>query len=100
MAHQPLTIVARFKAKPGMEERVKQDLLKMLAPSRSEIGCITYDLHINLADPSMFVLYEIWQDQASLDAHFATPYSKRIAKAFEETLVAPYEMTLLQRVSH
>ncbi|MBW4691399.1 MAG: antibiotic biosynthesis monooxygenase [Lyngbya sp. HA4199-MV5] len=99
MAHQPLTIVARFKAKPGMEARVKQDLLAMLAPSRSETGCLTYDLHINLADPSMFVLYEIWQDQASLNAHFTMPYSKQIAKAFEETLVEPYEMTLLQQIS-
>jgi len=36
MAHQPLTIVARFKAKLGMEEQVKQDLLDMIAPTYAE----------------------------------------------------------------
>lgn len=94
--HQFVTIVARFKAKPGLEEQLKQDLLEMLTPTRAEAGCITYDLHISTTDPSLFVLYEIWQDQAALNAHFATSYSKQIAAAFENTLSQPYEMTLLQ----
>lgn len=99
MTHQTLTIVACFKAKPGMEEQVKQDLLDMLAPTRAEAGCIIYDLHTDLADPSVFMLYELWQNQAALNAHFEAPYSKHIAKAFESTLVEPYEMTLLRRLN-
>lgn len=39
-----LTIMARIRAKLGMEERMQQDLLRLLEPTRSEVGCITFDL--------------------------------------------------------
>jgi quinol monooxygenase YgiN len=98
MTNQPLTIIARFKAKPGMEAQVKQDLIDMIAPSQAESGCITYDLHQDTQDSSVFVLYEIWQNQAALDFHLETPYFKHIKKAFETTLAEPFEATFLEKI--
>jgi quinol monooxygenase YgiN len=98
MTNQPLTIIARFKAKSGIEAQVKQDLLDMIAPSRAESGCITYDLHQDTQDPSVFVLYEIWQSQAALDFHLKTPYFKRIKESFETTLAEPFEAMFLDKI--
>jgi quinol monooxygenase YgiN len=98
MTNQPLTIVARFKAKPGMEAQVKQDLIDMITPSLTESGCIAYDLHQDTQNPSIFVLYEIWQGQAALDVHLETPYFKRIKEAFETTLAEPFEATFLEKI--
>lgn len=51
-----LTIIAYIKAKPGMEQRMQQDLLGLLAPTRSEPGCITFDLLSDINEPSIFIL--------------------------------------------
>jgi quinol monooxygenase YgiN len=93
-----LTIVARIKAKPGMEERMRQDLLSVIAPTREEAGCITFDLLIDKNDPSIFVLYENWKDQAALDAHFQQPYVKQVMKAYEETSAEPLSVLWLEKI--
>jgi quinol monooxygenase YgiN len=93
-----LTIIARIKAKPGMEGRMRQDLLSVLAPTRAESGCITFDLLIDKNDPSIFVLYESWKDQAALDAHFQQPYVKEVMKAYEETSAEPLSVMFLEKI--
>jgi quinol monooxygenase YgiN len=92
MTDSLLTIVARIKAKPGMETRMQRDLLNLLAPTRAESGCITFDLLKDTADPTVSVLYENWKDQAALDAHFQQPYVKQVLQAYEETLAEPIEV--------
>ena len=99
MTNQSLTIIARFKVKPGMEAQVKQNLLDMIAPTCAEEGCITYDLHQDKQDPSVFVLYEIWQSQAALDFHLETPYFKRIKETFATTLAEPFEAMFLEKIA-
>lgn len=93
-----LTIVAHIKAEPGLEERMQQDLLSLLAPTRAESGCITFDLLVDTTDPTVFVLYENWKDQAALDAHFQQPYVKQVLKAYEETLAEPIEVLSLRKI--
>jgi quinol monooxygenase YgiN len=93
-----LTIVVHIKAIPGMEERMRQDLLGVIAPTRAESGCITFDLLIDMNDPTIFVLYENWKDQAALDAHFQQPYVKQAFKAYEETLAEPIAIMSLEKI--
>jgi quinol monooxygenase YgiN len=45
MASNPATVIVHIKAKPSMEARVKQELLNLLGPTRSEKGCTNYDMH-------------------------------------------------------
>lgn len=95
-----LMIVARIKAKPGMEQRMQQDLLRLLTPTRTESGCITFDLLQDTNDPTIFVLYENWKDQAALDAHFQQPYVKQVLQAYEETLEEPIAVLSLRKIEH
>lgn len=98
MTNSPLTIVARIKAKPGMEIRMQQDLLSLLTPTRAESGCITFDLLKDINEPTIFVLYENWKDQVALDNHFQQPYVKQVLQAYEETLAEPIEVIILKKV--
>jgi quinol monooxygenase YgiN len=93
-----LTIVARIKAKPGLEARMKQDLLSLLTPTRTEPGCITFDLLQDTTDPTVFVLYENWKDQTALDNHFQQPYVKQVLQAYEETLAEPIAVMALRKI--
>jgi quinol monooxygenase YgiN len=90
---QPLTIVARMRAKAGQEARLKKELLGLVAPTRAEAGCISYDLHQSETDPALFVFYETWKSQAELDAHFETPHIKAILKIAPEMLEGSMDLS-------
>lgn len=93
-----LTVIARIKAKPGMEKQMQQDLLSLLTPTRSEIGNINFDLLIDINDPNVFMLYENWEDRAALDAHFEQPYVKQVLQAYEVTLAEPITANFLSKI--
>jgi len=80
----PLVITAHFTAKPGQQSRLRDELNRLIAPTRAESGCILYDLHESVDDPAQFLFYEIWQSQAHLDAHFQTPHLQRLLKIAPE----------------
>jgi len=99
MAEKQVTVLAKCKAKPGMEDRVREAVMALVAPTRSEPGCINYDLHQSAEDPSRFMLYENWKSKKDLDEHLAMPYLKDFLGKADEILAAPVEITLWEMVS-
>ncbi len=89
MTSEILTIIARARAKPGKEERAREILVALVAPTRLEDGCIDYDLHQSTEDPSLFVFYENWDNSAALDAHSKSPHIAHFLKICGESLVEP-----------
>ena len=69
MAEKRVTVLARLKIKKGMEEEVKRGFLSVVASTRKEPGCLSYDLHQSKDDPCLFMLYENWESQKALDDH-------------------------------
>jgi quinol monooxygenase YgiN len=69
-----VVLTATVKALPGHEAAVRQVLLDLVAPSRSEPGCLCYNLHESKDEPGLFLFYEQWASQAALDTHMATPH--------------------------
>jgi quinol monooxygenase YgiN len=81
-----ISVFARFKAKPGQEDRVRLMLLEMIGPTRQESASIGYALHAAKDDPTLFLLYEQWQDAAGLDAHVQQPYFAEMRRRGSHTL--------------
>ena len=46
----------------------------MMSETRKEAGCISYAFSADLEDPGSFRIFEEWESQDALDAHFATPH--------------------------
>lgn len=61
------------KAKQGKEDELRAALTAGVTASRYDTGCIIYELHEFVDDPTTFFLYEQWTSQEALDAHLATP---------------------------
>ena len=56
--------------------------------SRTEPGCISHGVHVDVEDPQTLVFVERWSDRAALGAHFAVPASQEFVAAlrpFAET---------------
>ena len=60
--------------------------------SRSEAGCLRFEVYHSQADPRRFVLCEHWETQAALAAH-------RQGRAFTE-IYSPQVLPLVEREPH
>ena len=94
-----LTVIATIKAKDGKSSEVRAELLKLIGPTRSEAGCINYDLHVMQEDPNCFVFYENWKSKEDLDQHLATPYISAFIGKADDLLAEPVDIQLLDMVS-
>lgn len=99
MTGNKVSVVAKCRAKPGMEDKVKKELMALVGPTRSEAACINYDLHQSLEDKSLFMLYENWKSKGDLDAHLAMPYLQKFIGIAEDILSEPIEITVLEMIS-
>ena len=99
MADEKITVLAKIRAKDGMEEQVKQKCLSLVGPTRSEAGCISYDFHQDNKDKSSFMFYENWVSKKALDEHLATPYLKAFIAGAETLLAEPMDVTIWKKLS-
>jgi len=93
-----VTVLALLKAKPGLEEEVKRELVALQGPTRSEEGCINYDLHQSKEDPSCFMFYENWKSQDDLDKHLQMPYLTAFREKAGDLLAEPTAITLHEMI--
>ncbi|MGH7910369.1 MAG: putative quinol monooxygenase [Candidatus Dormibacteraceae bacterium] len=69
-------VAATYTAKSGEEGRV-QSILGTMAPlSREEPGCRFYQAHRSPEDPTVFFLYEQYDDENAYRQHQETPHFK------------------------
>ena len=69
MTNKALVVVATLKAKAGMGPELRKAFLELERHSRTEEGCIKYDLHQSIEDPDTFLFYEIWTGEEALALH-------------------------------
>ncbi len=99
MAQEKVTVVATFKAKPGKADAVRSAIEAVVAPTRSEAGCINYDLHQSTDDPDVFMLYENWTSKKVLDEHLAMPYLKDLIGKADDLLKEPIGLQLWRMIT-
>lgn len=96
---QKVTVVAKLKAKSGLEEQVKQELLKMVDETRKEKGCLNYDLHVDEKDPSTFLFYENWVSMMALDNHFQSKHFLALRAQADMLFAAPSDINIMKMIS-
>jgi len=97
---KPLVSIAVLKAKPGQQQALKQGLLALVEPTRTEPGNLDYVLFELRDEPGTFYMREAFKNQAALDAHFATPYFKEFAANADSLLKEPLQLIFLEQVSN
>jgi quinol monooxygenase YgiN len=69
-----ICVAVTYVIKPGLEEEAIPLFRNLTAATRAEPGCRAYQVHRSKSDPRRFLLYELYDDQAALDAHRASPH--------------------------
>lgn len=73
---QALTAVTFIRGKPGADDQVKQELLRLTPETRAEPGNLAYDLYRSVDRPGEFMRLEVWRNPEALELHKASPYLK------------------------
>src|SRR5277367_2461389 len=90
-------VIARSVAHKGTEDQLRELLKGMLAPTRAESGCKLYELYES-DSKGRFYFYEIWESQAALDQHAASPHYKHLEQAVGELIQGPFEVNILKEI--
>lgn len=98
MTWNQLTVAAEMLAKPGREEELRTRLLALIEPTRSEEGCIQYDLHQSTEEPGRFFFYEIWESRGHLEAHLKSAHLTSFQQDAEELLAEPPRIAMYARI--
>lgn len=96
---QKVSVVARLKAKVGLEEKVKQELITLVEASRKEKGCLNYDLHVDTSDPCTFVFYENWVSEMALANHMETDHFLHMCSLQDQLFDEPAKINILKMIS-
>jgi len=75
-----VVLAVTWMAKVGHEAEVTAILSKLTGESRKEAGCVTYQVHRHKTEPRRFFIYELYKDDAALEAHRATPHFLQFAR--------------------
>ncbi|MDN2664503.1 putative quinol monooxygenase [Psychromonas sp. 14N.309.X.WAT.B.A12] len=78
-----LTIIANIVVKPEHLEFVRSELLTLVEITKTETGCINYDLHQDKENPNHFIMFEKWQNRALWKKHGTADHFTAYVQAAE-----------------
>jgi quinol monooxygenase YgiN len=96
-----ICLVARLVPKAGQAVALADAVLSIVDDVRQEDGCIAYIPHVAKGATGAtgeVIMYEVWANQATLDAHAAGPNLGRLVIRFDELLAEPLQLEVLQRI--
>ena len=88
MPDSVVRVVARVVARLGKEDELRTLLRGLIEPTRRELGCVTYELLQNTADPTDFTFVEEWSSGADLDVHLQSAHLRNARSRLPELTVA------------
>lgn len=94
-----LFLFATIRVKPEHVVDARAALDELMAPTLAEPGCHVFAAFAARDMPDMLHLFECFDDEAALEAHYAQDYTKAVFAAYADWLVAPVETRKLTALS-
>ena len=94
-----VVLIVHFTVNPGSEQTARRLMKGMETETRKEPGCRAYVGLQSRDNPLAFSFYEEYDDQATMDAHWASPYFAEHVTNGLMPLCATREMMLHTMVS-
>jgi len=94
----PYVVSATWTAEPGKEDVVLDAIDKLTPPSRAEEGNQYYQAYQDPAEPLVFHLFEIYDDEEAYAAHGASAHFKELALEQAIPVLANRERAFFQTI--
>jgi quinol monooxygenase YgiN len=69
-----LVIAGTITLDPADREKAIAAAVDMMEATRKETGCVAYTFSGDFSDPAIIHLFEQWESQEALNAHFQAPH--------------------------
>ena len=98
-----IVVAGTVVVKQGYREAAEQIALKLVEATKKEQGCLTYDFWTDLSDPYRFHVFEEWESDEALEAHFQTAHMAAFLDALPGVTEGPpevkrYEVTAVSQL--
>jgi quinol monooxygenase YgiN len=91
-------VIMHLTARPDAIDSLKAVLLRVAQSSRTEQGCISYQVLQDPTDPCNFTLIEDWASEAAMDNHMTLPHTQQAFAEGVPLLAREFDMRKLVEV--
>ncbi|HSW25235.1 MAG TPA: putative quinol monooxygenase [Burkholderiaceae bacterium] len=78
MSEMNIVLAVNCRIEPDKVDALMEILLANAKAAReTEPGCLHFDVNVDKEDPTKIMYYEVYRDQAAIDAHAQTAHHKR-----------------------
>ncbi len=88
-----LIVAGTFQVPAENLEAFEGPMAEMLAASRAEAGCVEYSYAVDVAQPGLVRVFEVWRARVDLEAHFKSAHLARWRKAWARFGVSDRRLT-------
>lgn len=96
-----IVVTGRVQIPAEARERFVEVATEMCRRSREDQGCRGYRVYADLEQPTRYVFLEEWEDEGSLQRHFAQPHTRAflgdLGRLLEEPADALFHTTAASR---
>ena len=90
-------VAGSYRVSPESLPALRPHMLAVIQATRAEAGCIDYAYAEDVAESGLIRVFELWTDQAALDAHFQSPHMRawqeaRAGYGFYDRDISVYEI--------
>jgi len=69
-----VVVLGTLRFPPGNMDRLKPHLRRLIEATRSQDGCIAYDVAEDVLEPGLIRFSELWPDFETLERHLQAPH--------------------------
>ncbi|CAF3399827.1 unnamed protein product [Rotaria socialis] len=92
MSSSTVVVVAHVYCRADQMENILSVLRTLTAATRTEPGCIKYELHQDLSDETHLTFIEEWENEEALKLHFQTEHFKHGNEQVQAASAKPVEI--------
>jgi len=87
----PVHCFVRFEPLPGKEMEFREELLRVVEPTRAEIGCLAIHAFESLREPWVFTIHSEWADEPAFERHAQLQHTVRFLGTAATLLTHPVQ---------
>jgi len=90
--------IVQFEPLPGREAAFREELLRVVEPSRAEIGCLSIHVFESLREPFVFAIHSEWADESAFEFHATLPHTVRFLATAQTLLTHSVQGLRLRQI--
>src|ERR1019366_26514 len=86
------------RPRPGKELQLRDELMRVLEPTRAEPGWVRIHLYESTREPLFYFIHSEWIDERAFDAHAELPHIRRFLGLVDDLITHPLQAVRTKQI--